>query len=177
MPLLLNVNRCKQMLTVNIFDILRVNSAIREDPMRTAMLLVGITAIALCQQTTHTLQFTQLQTPPQLTEAATIIRSIGEIRDLNVDVTTKTIRMSGDTGQLALADWLLSRLDRLPNNTAAAESAYRAADGDDITRVFYFKHPATSTNMQQMATISRAITEIRRAFLSNAAEALVVRGT
>ena len=87
--------------------------------------------------------------------------------------------MFGDTGQLALADWLLPRLDRLPDTaaTGAAEPDYRAPEGDDVTRVFYFTHPATSANMQQMAVITRSVTEIRRAFVSNAAEAFVVRGT
>ena len=137
--------------------------------------------MGLSQQTSRTLQFTQLQTPQNFMETATVIRSTGEIRSLKVEASQKTMALQGDTGQIALADWLFTRLDRLAGSTTTPQAAqldYRPTqDSDDIVRVFYFKNPAPLLDLQKMTTVIRSLTEIPRAFLSNAAGAFVIRGT
>jgi hypothetical protein len=149
--------------------------------MRILILPAAIAATAFCQQTDLTLQFTKLQTPPQFAESATVIRSIGEIRQLNVDATARTITLHADRAQAALADWLFGKLDRMREGKPPAdpsELVYRPApDIDDIVRVFYFQDLAALPEIHERATIIRALTEIRRAFISNVAGAFVVRGT
>jgi hypothetical protein len=149
--------------------------------MRTVMLFAATAAIALSQQTTQTHQFSHLQTPPELTEAATIIRSIAEIRDLTLNAAERTITLQGDPGRAELAYWLFSKLDspvgtmRTPD---AAQLDYRPTRGkDDMVRVFYFKNPAAFGGIQEMSTVIRSLTEIRRALVSKAAGAFIVRGT
>jgi hypothetical protein len=91
------------------------------------------------------------------------------------------MKLQGDPGQAALADWLFIRLDRAAGSMTkpdAAQLDYRPTQGsDDMVRVFYFKNPAPLQDIQRMATVIRSLTEIRRAFVSNAAGAFVVRGT
>ena len=149
--------------------------------MRILTLFAASAAMAFSQQTNRTLHFTQLQTGPQFAEAATVIRSIGEIRDLTVDAAQRTTTLQGDPEQAALADWLFSRLDRAAGSMTkldAGQLDFRPAQGsDDMVRVFYFKNPVPIPEIQRMTTVIRSLTEIRRAFLSNAAGAFVVRGT
>lgn len=89
--------------------------------------------------------------------------------------------LQGDPAQIALAEWLFTRLDRPAGSTAipqAAQLDYRPAlNSDDIVRVFYFKNPTPEIDIQKLSTVIRSLTEIRRAFLSNAAGAFVARGT
>jgi hypothetical protein len=149
--------------------------------MRTVTLLTALSAITLGQQTTRTLQFRHLQTPPQFAEAATVIRSIGEIRNLRIDAAQRTVTLTGDAAQASLADWLFPKLDRSAGSEPGADLRqlqHRPAQtDDDVIRVFYFQNCALQSNTQSIATVIRSLTEIRRAFLSNAANAFVVRGT
>ncbi len=80
--------------------------------MRTMMLFAVSVAIGFSQEASRTLQFTQLQTARQFAEAATVIRSVGEIRNLTVDASQRTMTLQGDPSQLALADWIFPKLDR-----------------------------------------------------------------
>jgi hypothetical protein len=149
--------------------------------MRTLSLFAATAAVALSQQTTQTHQFTHLQTPPEFAEAATVIRSIVEIRDLTVNAEDRTMTLQGDAVQAELANWLFSKLDR-PAGTMrtpdAAQLDYRPTRGrDDMVRVCYFKNPVAVGAIQEMSTVIRSLTEIRRALVSNAAGAFVVRGT
>jgi len=150
--------------------------------MRTLTLFAVTAALVLGQPANRTLHFVNLQTGSQFAEAATVIRSIGEIRDLTVDAPTRTMTVQGAPEQIALAGWLFGKLDRTAGTMTepnAAELDYHpSVDGpDDMVRVFYCKNPALAADIQRMATVIRSLTEIRRAFLSNAAGALVVRGT
>src|SRR5664279_4684884 len=112
--------------------------------MRTMMLFAVTVAVGFSQETSRTLQFTQLQTARQFAEAATVIRSVGGIRNLTVDASQKAITLQGDPGQVALADWIFPKLDRMAGSTTApqaAELAYHPApQSDDLVRVFYFKN-------------------------------------
>ena len=145
------------------------------------LLLIFLTAIvAVSQETERTLPFTRLQTPPQMAEAATVIRSIGDIRDLHVDAAQRTMTVRGDTSQTALADWLFPRLDRVGSATPpdSTQLDYRPTSAaDDIVRVLYFRNSVLLPELHQMVTVIRSLTEIRRAFLSTSAEAFVMRGT
>ncbi|MEP6535588.1 MAG: hypothetical protein ABJF23_09740 [Bryobacteraceae bacterium] len=150
--------------------------------MRTLTIFALTTAVALSQPANTTLHFLNLQTGPQFAEAATVIRSIAEIRDLRVDASERTMTMLGSPEQAAIAGFLFGRLDRTSGTMTmpdAAELDFRpSADGvDDMVRVFYWKNPKPAEDIQRMTTVIRSLTEIRKAFLSNAAGGFVVRGT
>lgn len=149
--------------------------------MRILLLLTFSAAVALCQQPSRTLQFTQLKTPTQLAEAATVMRSIGEIKDLSVDAAQGTLTFQGDQGQVELVNWLMPKLDHVAGATPVAEQPQldlgTANQENRIVRVFYFKNPAPVQTYQQLSTVIRSVTEIRRAFLSLTAGAFIARGT
>ena len=149
--------------------------------MRTVSIFLTGAVILLGQESQRTFQFRQLQTAPQFAEAATIIRSIAEIRDLTVDANTKTMTIRGNQGQAALAEWLFNKIDRLVGSGPipdAPQLDYRLAlDKDDMVRIFYLKTALAPAVSQEAAVITRSLIEIRRFLVSNAAGAFVVRGT
>jgi hypothetical protein len=142
---------------------------------------IALASIALGQQTERTLSFRNLQSAADFAETATVIRSIGEIRDLRVNAADRSITLYGDPGQAALADWLFTKLDRASDDLTIPDSGqldYRPMlDADDLVRVLYFRYSKAPENIHQMATVVRSLTEIRRAFVAIAAGAFVVRGT
>ena len=116
-----------------------------------------------------------------MAEPATLIRSIGEIRDLTTDTAQRTMTIRGDPAQAALAEWLFGRLDREAAGGANADTAplvYRPATvGDYLVRGFYFAAPIANADVNELATVIRFILDLRKAFVSTAAGAFAVRGT
>ncbi|MBI3681762.1 MAG: hypothetical protein HY235_15380 [Acidobacteria bacterium] len=125
--------------------------------------------------------FTHTETAQDLQEIATVIRAITDIRQASLDTAQKALALRGTASQIALAEWLFFELDWDPQALAqqsqnSARHEYRLS-GDDVVRVFYLTHTATVQDLQEVATLVRAMTEVRRLFTYNAPRAVVLRGT
>lgn len=123
--------------------------------------------------------FAQLQTAEEMAEAATVIRSIGEIRELRVDAGQRTLTVRGALGQTELAEWLLARLDRTGNGPQRdlVRGDYRpVSGGESVVRVLPFRTTAPAAR-NEMATVLRSLLEIPNVFVSQAAGLLVLRGS
>ena len=148
--------------------------------MKLISLLAFSAFAAFPQPVQRALSFQQIQNPPDIAEAATVIRSIGEIRDLAADPAAKTLTIRGTLAQAELAEWLLARLDLTPATPKPdpAHLDHRPVSGSDtLVRVLYFKNTHTPQSRNEAATVIRSLVEIPSLFLSNAAGAMVVRGT
>ena len=67
----------------------------------------------------------------------------------------------------------------LPENghTATTNTYQMPGGGDDIVRVFYLTHVGSVPEFQELVTLMRTITDIRRAFTYNKVKAVATRGT
>jgi hypothetical protein len=125
-------------------------------------------------------------------ELATVLRSILEIPNVDVDTDRQTLAISGTDGQIRAAEWLLSEMDRpatAPDAKPWASGIYRGGgnnSGDDssgsglagdIIRVFYVHGGRSLQDFQEGATALRSILEIRRLFTYNQVGGIAVRGT
>ena len=128
-------------------------------------------------------ELTYPQTPRQLQEIVTILRSIGDIRTLFVCNERRAVALRGTAEQVALAAWLVSELDKPVTGQAATEDStapheYRLSSGaDDLVRVFYLASSQSAQELQKVATQVRTTARIPRLFVYNALGALAVRGT
>ena len=76
-----------------------------------------------------------------------------------------------------MAEWLFNELDS-PAAQPAVPHEYRAPGStDDVVRVFYLTTAPTVQDFQEISTLVRTISAIRRVFTYNERKALVVRGT
>lgn len=118
-------------------------------------------------------------TVQQFQEVATLVRTIGEIRQVFTYNAPKAMTVRGTPDQVALAAWLIHELGKPV--TAEASQTYTYPDvyhnGENIVRVFYVKNVPTVQAFQQVATQIRTATGIRRVFTYNATKAMAVRGT
>src|SRR5262249_4871799 len=73
---------------------------------------------------------------------------------------------------MALADWMISQINK-PSNQAAVE--YPAPIGNEAVRMFYLTHIDNAQNLQEVATLVRAIGDIRRLFIYNTQKAVALR--
>jgi hypothetical protein len=142
------------------------------------LLLAVLFVAALCAQATRILRFVHIEEPQSLMEAATVIRSIAEIRDLKVDAESRTITLSGEPLRMDLAAWLSGNLDRsLTNQRPPVERYEISSVVDPAIRIFYPARTQTIESLQELTVLMRSVVEIRRAFTFNRAPAVIMRGT
>jgi type II secretory pathway component GspD/PulD (secretin) len=127
------------------------------------------------QSVDRVISLASIEKAQELSEIATTIRSIAEIRSLTVDPSQRSLAVHGTAEQIAMAESLAQELAPRPGQSRDAYE-YRMSSGD-LVRVYYLAHTATVQDFQAVATTIRSITELRWAFTYNARRALVVRGT
>jgi hypothetical protein len=123
------------------------------------------------------------QTPQDLQEMVTLIRSIGDIQRLFIYNRRRAIILRATAERVALAAWLVNELDKPVDWHAAAQDGaapheYRlSSDSESLVRVFYLTRFPSPQDRMKVANQVRANSGIRRVFIYNALGALAVRGT
>ena len=142
-------------------------------------ILAFVASSALAQQTSRLLHFTSTSSGQNFHEIATVIHSITDIPRINVDATEKSLALQGTAGQVALAEWLFTNLDK-PTNVpqSGAKHEYRVSDtADDVVRLFYLTNPDVPRGIQEIATAVRSLANIRQMFTYADLRAVAMRGT
>lgn len=123
--------------------------------------------------------FRQTEATQHFQEIATVIRSMTEVRDLQVDAERRTLAIRGNADQLALGEWLFHQLDAAPAAPAHASAPeFRTSPVDEsVTRVFHVASDRSLRQLQEMATVVRTVSEIRRLFTYSRLNAIVIRGS
>ncbi len=118
-------------------------------------------------------------TVQQFQEAATMIRTIAEIRRVFTYNTPKAMIVRGDADQMALAAWMIHELAKPVAENASATYTYPDIfhDGENIVRLFYVKDTPTVKSFLEIAAQVRMTTKMRRVFTYNETRAMAVRGT
>jgi type II secretory pathway component GspD/PulD (secretin) len=119
---------------------------------------------------------TNPQTPQQIQEMVTLIRSVADVQRIFVYNARKSVAMRGTSEQIALAEWLVKLLDRPA--PAAGTNEYRLTKGpDNLVRVFYLPSSRTQQERLDVAVQVRSTTHMGRLFVYSPLGALAVRGT
>jgi hypothetical protein len=118
-------------------------------------------------------------TVQQFQELATLVRTIGEIRQVFTYNAPRALTVRGTPDQVALADWLIHELAKPAETAASQKYTYPDVyhDGENIVRVFYVRDAPTIAALQQLATQIRTTAKIRRVFTYNESNAIALRGT
>jgi hypothetical protein len=114
-----------------------------------------------------------------LQEAATLVRSIAEIRKLYVCALSGLIAMRGSDAQTEVAQWLATEFDRADAGTGvAAVKEFAALDPREaVVAIYYLKGDPNMAAFQRRVTEIRKTTQTRRVFTLNGPRAMVVRST
>ena len=123
------------------------------------------------------------QTPQQLQEIVTLIRSIGDIQRLFIYIDRRAVIVRARAERVALAAWLVSELDKpvdgqaAPHDSTAPHEFRLSDDSANLVRVFYLPSSQSAEDRQKVVAQVRANSGIRRLFIYNALGALALRGT
>jgi hypothetical protein len=157
--------------------------------MHIKMLVTSALGAALTfAQTSNTNQdrvfkFVYASSPQQMQEIATVIRAIGEIRQVSVDTSKAEMTVHGTPDQIGLAGWIFNEFDK-PGNQQPPQSQTgpvveydMPAGPDNVVRIFYVPNTQTIQAFQEVVTAVRSTTNILRMFTYNAPRGVAARGT
>jgi hypothetical protein len=116
-------------------------------------------------------------TPVNLQELTTTVRSVIEIRRAFTFNAAKAVVLRGTPAETDTAEWLFRELDRGPANGAVSEIRTLPNDSEGVIRVFYLRPVLSVEQFQRNATEVRREVAIRRMFTFNALRAMAIRGT
>jgi hypothetical protein len=111
-------------------------------------------------------------------EAATLIRTMTDLRRVYSFNGPRAIAVRGMADQVALAAWLFDEIDKPSAGAPLAPSSvyhYQSSEGAGAVRVYYLSHITTTTDLQKIATQVRGEAEIRRVYTYNAPRILALR--
>jgi hypothetical protein len=119
------------------------------------------------------------QTPRDIQEMITTIRSIADMQRIFIYNAHRAVALRGPADRVALAQWLVSELDRPANepSTSGAHQYELPAGPDNQVRIFYLNPADTVDRRQQIASEVRTTLHVGRLFVYNPLGALTVRGT
>jgi hypothetical protein len=119
------------------------------------------------------------QGPRDMQEIATTLRSIADIPRIFMYIAPKALAVRAPADRVALAQWLVTELDR-PANEPAASGAHRyelPTGTDNQVRVFYLNPSTSADQRQRIIADVRSAAYVQRLFVYNSLSALTVRGT
>jgi hypothetical protein len=121
---------------------------------------------------------TYTSTVQETQEVATLIRTIGEIRQVAVYQPQRALMIRGTSEQLAMVDWISSQLaNHKPGQSSDGAVFKLAAAPENVIRVFWTQTTSSMREFQNMATVLRSAAAIRRVFTYNKQMAIAVRDT
>lgn len=110
-------------------------------------------------------------------EVATLVRSTAQIPRMFTYNAPRALVMRGTSSQAALSEWLLGALNVQAKDRAATHEFPMPGSRDDVARVYYLTNPGTLQSFQEIATVVRAISDLRFLFTYNDVKAIAWRGT
>jgi hypothetical protein len=153
---------------------------LQEATMRFSAIGCLIAALAAAQQPNQeqVLHFAHTQDARNAQEIATVIRTIPEIRDVELldDKPPSTLTVTGTPEQIAVAGWLFAELDQSAPTPEMREYKL-SGTRENVVRIYHVTNAQSLQEFQEIATAARNVGEIRRVITCNAPKQLVMRGT
>jgi hypothetical protein len=139
-------------------------------------LLAGLIAFAAWGQTPDKVfYFSHIETPQGLQEVTNVVRAIGDIRDVSLDVAKRSLTAKGTADQLAVAGWLTAEMDKTSSTPAIRDFPFNDPRSP-LAQIFYLSHVDNPRDLQEIVNAIRSVTDILRCFPMNQQKAIVMRG-
>ena len=139
-------------------------------------MLVGLFAfVAWGQPSDKVLYFTHLDTPQAMQEVTNAVRSIGDIRDVSLDVEKRSLTVKGTADQIAMASWLTAELDKTGSTPGTRDLPFNDAKAP-LAQIIFLSHVDNPRDLQDIVNAVRSVVDMQRFFPMNQQKAIVMRG-
>ena len=145
---------------------------------RLAAAAVLFTTCAWSQDQTRVFHLRHVDTPDLLQSVVNAVRITVDIQRISSLNTSKTVVLRGTSDQVALADWLVPRLDVAgPHPGAPLESDQITGVHDSEIRILHASHTPTPAGLQEMVNCLRTVADLNRVFPIAQQQVIVFRTT
>jgi hypothetical protein len=140
-------------------------------------LLVGLFAFAAWgQPSDKVFYFTHLESPQAMQEVTNMVRMIGGIRDVSLDVAKRSLTVKGTADQIAATGWLTAEMDKPGSAPGTRDFPFNDAKAP-LAQVVYLSHVDSPQELQEIVNAVRSVTDIQRCSPMNQQKAIVMRGS
>lgn len=140
-------------------------------------LLVGLFAFAAWGQTSDKVfYFAHLESPQAMQEVTNMVRIIGDMRDVSLDVAKRSLTVKGTADQIAAASWLTAEMDQPGSAPGTRDLPFNDAKAP-LAQVVYLSHVDNPRDLQEIVNGVRSVTDIQRCSPMNQQKAIVMRGS
>jgi hypothetical protein len=149
------------------------------------LLFAGWGTTGTAQTAEKALPLAHVAAPGAIQELASVLEMMLDVRRVPYDSAKKALVVRGSAGQIELAQWLVSLLDKAAGGPASEPQKPDAFefhppagrdDGDNAVRVLYVTH-TEPVDLEELLTVMRFGADIERAMAFTAGHAVVVRAT
>ncbi|MCU1262264.1 MAG: hypothetical protein JWO80_5149 [Bryobacterales bacterium] len=105
-----------------------------------------------------------------------MLRTVGNIQQLSLDVPSAAITVTGTPEQIATAEWLTHQLDQPARTQSSSRQNASATFGGDVYLVTYLRSATIPVGVQEIITTLRTVGNVQRIYSYSAPGAIVVRG-
>ena len=131
-----------------------------------------LASTAFGQDLSRTFKLTNTAMPSGLMEIATTLRTVFNIQQLSVDPQVSTLTVMGNSGQIALAEWLVPKLDVQPGS---APNPQRYSYDGDLVAIYELKNATAVNNLQEILTTLRTVADIQKIYQNTGPHMLILR--
>ena len=125
---------------------------------------VCFASVALGQSVDRVFKLVNATAVTSLQEIATTLRAIAQIQQLSVDDAHATLTVKGTADQIALAEWMVPKLDVTAGSNPGPQEYRASGNSDDVVVVSELVHTTTMQGVQEIATTLRTVAEIQKIF-------------
>jgi hypothetical protein len=139
-------------------------------------LLVGWLAFAACGHAAEKVfYFTHLDTQQAMQEVTNLVRGVGDIRDVSLDVAKRSLTVQGTAEQISAAAWLTGEMDKAESVPGARDFSFSDPKAP-LAQVVYLSHVDNPREFQDVVNAIRSAIDIQRCFPMGQQKAIVLRG-
>jgi hypothetical protein len=113
----------------------------------------------------------------ELQQIASLLRTVGDIRDVSVDESKAGLTVHGTAEQISMAGWLIAELDQVPAaTTSSATHTYPGTiSGGDVMHLYFLTGPQKPADLQEIVNSARSVADIQRFYPYVALRAIAAR--
>lgn len=110
-------------------------------------------------------------------EIATTLRSVARIQQLSLARAVPSLTVNGTADQIALAEWLIPRLDVAGGSNHEPQEYWVAGNSDDVLVVYGLANTTTLPGIQEICTALRTVGQIEKIYTVTPPKVITLRGT
>jgi hypothetical protein len=139
-------------------------------------LAVLLVSVAFGQDLDRVFHLTNSTSAESLQDIVTTMRTVAQIQRVSADTNVAEITVKGTANQIALAEWLIPKLDVSPGSTPGPQSYRIAGDNDDVVELFELTNASTMQTIQEVLTTLRTVADIGKVYQVSGPRIIMLRG-